>query len=197
MPLADIPSESLCGQARPSLERLRLQAVEWRVEADLRLGRHANLVLELQALTAEHPLRERFHAQLMLALYRSGRAAEALAAFEAARRTLAEQLGVNPGPDLRRLHERILRSDTGLAFAALNQDFAIQIELETFGVLAGITIVDAHAESVVSGIRRREGSLPANGIVVAMEAVNRDHFVPVEVDIAVISHQDRRAAQIF
>ena len=116
-PLADIPSESLCGQARPSLERLRLQAIEWRVEADLRLGRHANLVLELQALTAEHPLRERFHAQLMLALYRSGRAAEALAAFEAARRALAEQLGVHPGPDLRRLHERILRSDAGLAFA--------------------------------------------------------------------------------
>ena len=118
VPLADIPSESLCEQARPSLERLRLQAAEWRVEADLRLGRHADLVLELQALTAEHPLRERFHAQLMLALYRSGRAAEALAAFEVARRTLAEQLGVNPGPDLRRLHERILRADAGLAFAA-------------------------------------------------------------------------------
>ncbi|HMD94055.1 MAG TPA: AfsR/SARP family transcriptional regulator [Trebonia sp.] len=117
MPLADIPSESLCGRARPSLERLRLQAIEWRVEADLRLGRHANLVLELEALTAEHPLRERFHAQLMLALYRSGRPAEALAAFESARQTLAEQLGVHPGPDLRRLHERILRSDAGLAFA--------------------------------------------------------------------------------
>lgn len=113
-PLADIPSESLRAQARPALDRLRLQATEWRLEADLRLGRHADLVLELQALTAEYPLRERFHAQLMLALYRSGRAAEALAAFEHARRTLADQLGVDPGPDLRRLHERMLRSDAGL-----------------------------------------------------------------------------------
>ena len=112
------PSESLRAQARPALDRLRLQATEWRLEADLRLGRHADLVLELQALTAEHPLRERFHAQLMLALYRSGRAAEALAAFEHARRTLADQLGVDPGPDLRRLHERMLRSDAGLAVTA-------------------------------------------------------------------------------
>ena len=117
-PLADISSESLRAQVRPALDRLRLQATEWRLEADLRLGRHADLVLELQALTAEHPLRERFHAQLMLALYRSGRAAEALAAFEHARRTLADQLGVDPGPDLRRLHERMLRSDAGLTDTA-------------------------------------------------------------------------------
>jgi DNA-binding SARP family transcriptional activator len=113
-PLADVPSESLRVQALPALDRLRLQATEWRVDADLRLGRHADLVLELQALTAEHPLRERFHAQLMLALYRSGRAAEALAAFQHARQALADQLGVDPGPDLRRLHERMLRSDARL-----------------------------------------------------------------------------------
>lgn len=114
-PLADVPSETLRGLALPSLDRLRLQATEWRVDADLRLGRHADLVLELEALTAEHPLRERFHAQLMLALYRSGRAAEALAAFQHARQTLAEALGADPGPDLRRLHERMLRSDAALA----------------------------------------------------------------------------------
>ncbi len=114
-PLADVPSETLRGHALPSLDRLRLQATEWRVDADLRLGRHADLVLELQALTAEHPLRERFHAQLMLALYRSGRAAEALAAFQHARQALADQLGADPGLDLRRLHERMLRSDAALA----------------------------------------------------------------------------------
>lgn len=116
-PLADVPSETLRGLALPSLNRLRLQATEWRVDADLRLGRHADLVLELEALTAEHPLRERFHAQLMLALYRSGRAAEALAAFQHARQTLAEALGADPGPDLRRLHERMLRSDAALALS--------------------------------------------------------------------------------
>jgi len=116
-PLADVPSETLRGQALPPLDRLRLQATEWRVDADLRLGRHADLVLELEALAAEHPLRERFHAQLMLALYRSGRAAEALAAFQHARQTLADQLGADPGPDLRRLHERMLRSDAALALS--------------------------------------------------------------------------------
>jgi DNA-binding SARP family transcriptional activator len=114
-PLADVPSETLREQALPSLDRLRLQATEWRMDADLQLGRHADLVLELQALTAEHPLRERFHAQLMLALYRSGRAAEALAAFQYARLVLADQLGADPGPDLRRLHEQMLRFDVELA----------------------------------------------------------------------------------
>lgn len=118
-PLADVPSETLRGHALPSLDRLRLQATEWRVDADLRLGRHADLVLELESLTAEHPLRERFHAQLMLALYRSGRAAEALAAFQHARQALADQLGADPGPDLRRLHERMLRSDATLAASAV------------------------------------------------------------------------------
>ena len=116
-PLADVPSETLRGQALPPLDRLRLQATEWRVDADLRLGRHADLVLELEALAAEHPLRERFHAQLMLALYRSGRAAEALAAFQHARQTLADQLGAGPAPDPRRLHERMLRSDAALALS--------------------------------------------------------------------------------
>jgi DNA-binding SARP family transcriptional activator len=114
-PLADIPSDILRRDAVPPLERLRLQAVEWRVEADLNLGRHADLVLELTALSAEQPLRERFHAQLMLALYRSGRVAEALTAYEQARWVLADRLGVDPGPELRDLHERILRADAGQA----------------------------------------------------------------------------------
>jgi DNA-binding SARP family transcriptional activator/tetratricopeptide (TPR) repeat protein len=114
-PLADVPSEVLRRDAVPPLERLRLQAVEWRVDADLHLGRHADLLLELQALTAEYPLSERFHVQRMLALYRCGRAAEALAAYQQARQVLAEQLGTDPGPELRRLHDRILRFDAELA----------------------------------------------------------------------------------
>jgi DNA-binding SARP family transcriptional activator/Tfp pilus assembly protein PilF len=114
-PLADVPSEMLRRGAVPPLERLRLRAVEWRVDADLHLGRHADLLLELQALTSEHPLSEQFHAQRMLALYRCGRAAEALAAYQQARQVLAEQLGTDPGPELRRLHDRILRFDAELA----------------------------------------------------------------------------------
>lgn len=113
-PLADVPSEALARKVLPELDRRRAQAAEWRADAELRLGKHEDLVLDLQELTTEYPLRERFHAQLMLALYRSGRAAEALAAFEHARQTLARQLGADPGSELRGLHERILRNDPAL-----------------------------------------------------------------------------------
>src|SRR5581483_2535714 len=77
-PLADVPSDLLRRHQVPVLEQLRLQALEWRADAGLQLGRHAELVPELQALAAGHPLREHFHAQLMLALMRCGRQAEAL-----------------------------------------------------------------------------------------------------------------------
>ena len=117
-PLADIPSDALRWQTAPRLERLRLQALEWRLDADLNLGRHADLVPELQGHTAGQPLHERFHAQLMLALYRSGRGAEALAAYDRARGLLARHLGAEPGPELRDLHLRILREDTDLAIPA-------------------------------------------------------------------------------
>ena len=96
---------------------MRLQAIEWRVDADLHLGDCADLAGELQSLAALHPLRERFHAQLMLVLYRQGRQAEALAAYRDARKILSEELGIEPGPELQRLHEGILRADDGLELA--------------------------------------------------------------------------------
>jgi DNA-binding SARP family transcriptional activator/tetratricopeptide (TPR) repeat protein len=114
-PLADIPSESLRRDEVQDLEELRLQAEEWRADAALHLGRHAELVPGLQSLAARHPLRERFHGQLMLVLYRCGRQAEALAAYQCARDVLAGELGVEPGPDLRELHQRILSADPALA----------------------------------------------------------------------------------
>ena len=91
-----------------------LVALEERIEADLALGRHAELVAELEALVAAHPLRERPRAQLMLALYRSGRQADALAAYRAARDTLVEELGIEPGPELKALEAAILRQDESL-----------------------------------------------------------------------------------
>ncbi|MFY9671580.1 MAG: AfsR/SARP family transcriptional regulator, partial [Trebonia sp.] len=91
------------------LEELRLCAIEDRIDSDLALGRHADVASELAALAAVHPLRERLHGQLMIALYRSGRQAEALEAYQAARRTLVEELGLEPGPALRRLESAILR----------------------------------------------------------------------------------------
>src|SRR5436190_1188928 len=86
-----------------STDRL-LAALEERIDADLEAGRHAELVGEVEALVDRHPVRERLRAHLMLALYRSGRQAEALTAYQAARHTLVEQLGIEPGPDLQQLH---------------------------------------------------------------------------------------------
>jgi DNA-binding SARP family transcriptional activator/tetratricopeptide (TPR) repeat protein len=115
-PLTGIPSESsLLRDEVPALEALRLQAEEWRADAALRLGRHDELIPRLQTLTAQHPLREGFHAQLMLGLYRCGRQAEALAAYQRARGILIAELGIEPGPNLRELHQRMLSADPVLA----------------------------------------------------------------------------------
>ena len=96
------------------LEELRLNATEDRIDSDLALGRHASMIGELEALAAAHPLRERLHGQLMIALYRSGRQAEALEAYQKARRTLVEELGLEPGPALRQLESEILRQEPSL-----------------------------------------------------------------------------------
>ena len=114
-PLADVSSDLLLRKEVPGLEELRLQAEEWRADAALHLGRHDELVTGLQALAVQHPLRERFHAQLMLAFYRCGRQAEALAAYHDARQVLIDELGTEPGPELRQLHQQVLSADPALA----------------------------------------------------------------------------------
>ncbi|WP_433247881.1 AfsR/SARP family transcriptional regulator [Streptosporangium sp. CA-135522] len=114
--------EPLAGAVGPYAEHQRGRLVERRMsvletlmDMDLELGRHADVVSELIALTADHPLRERLRAQLMLAYYRCGRQADALAAFADTRAALIEELGIEPGPDLTALHQRILTGDPGLA----------------------------------------------------------------------------------
>lgn len=113
-PLADLAYEQFAQVEVARLEELRLAALDERIEADLALGAHSQLAGELEALVAAHPLRERFCHQLMLALYRCGRQAEALDAYRATRRALSEQLGLEPTESLRRLEERILRQDPEL-----------------------------------------------------------------------------------
>ena len=115
-PLVDVRYEAFAQPEIARLEELFATALERRIEADLALGAHAELVSELEAVVARDPLRERFRAQLMLALYRCGRQAEALAVFREGRRVLIEEVGVEPGPELRELHEAILRQAPGLEF---------------------------------------------------------------------------------
>jgi DNA-binding SARP family transcriptional activator len=113
-PLAGVPGPYAQAQ-RVRLEEWRLQLLETRLDMDLEQGCHAEAVSELTALTAAHPLRERLRELLMLALYRSGRQAEALAVYADTRRLLAEELGVDPRPGLRELQRRILQADPALA----------------------------------------------------------------------------------
>jgi DNA-binding SARP family transcriptional activator len=107
--LADLADEALVQPVASRLEELHLLALERRLEAELGLGRHADVLADIRALVAEHPLRERLHGLLMLALYRCGRQADALGAYRAARAKLVEELGISPGPALQELEGRILR----------------------------------------------------------------------------------------
>jgi class 3 adenylate cyclase/tetratricopeptide (TPR) repeat protein len=113
-PLAEFASQRFAQAGIARLEELRLACLEERIEADLACGRHAELVGELEGLVKEHPFREPLREQLMLAFYRSGRQAEALRAYQDARRMLVEELGIEPGKRLRELEQAVLRQDVSL-----------------------------------------------------------------------------------
>ena len=109
------PSRATAAGEAARLEELRVSAAEDRIDAGLALGRHAELVGELEALVAEHPLRERLRGQLMVALYRSGRQADALEVYQRTRAELVDQLGIEPGPQLQELQRAVLAQDPALA----------------------------------------------------------------------------------
>src|ERR671925_1289554 len=113
-PLAEL-GDSFALAERARLEEQRLAALELRIEAELALGRHAELVPEVEGLVREHPLRERLRGQLMLAHYRCGRQADALEVYRAGRQMLDEELGLKPGEELHRLERAILNHDPSLA----------------------------------------------------------------------------------
>ncbi len=121
-PLADLADEPFAAGEIRRLEELRLRAAELAIDADLDAGRHADVIGELDALIADHPLRERLRAQRMLALYRCGRQAEALGAYRDARAVLVEEVGVEPGAELRGLHDAILAQDPALDLARPPQE---------------------------------------------------------------------------
>ena len=160
-PLADLSAEPFAATAVARLEEQRLEALEQRIDADLALGRHASLVPELEALVAEQPYRERLRAQLMLALYRSGRQADALRAYQAARRTLGDELGLEPGPELRELEAAILRHDARLSLdgsvASAAEEPAQRFSRRRALMVAAVVLVVAAASAA---LLLRDGATP-------------------------------------
>ncbi len=124
-PLVDAGSDLLAQREVPRLTEMHLQALETSFDAGLRLGRHADAISELRRLTRVHPLRERMHALLMLALYQDGQQAAALACYRAAREVLISEAGVEPGAELTSLHQRILAADPLLDMVPEKNDGAL------------------------------------------------------------------------
>jgi DNA-binding SARP family transcriptional activator len=141
--LADFAYDEFAQPEAARLEELRLTAIELRIDADLALGRHAELVGELENLISQHPLRERLRGQLMLALYRSGRQAEALDAYRSMRRALVEELGIEPSPTLQELEQAMLRQDRALdlASAAATPERSILVAPREQGKLAALLVL--------------------------------------------------------
>jgi len=157
--LADFAYEPFAQTEIARLEELRIVALEERIEADLALGRHAELVSELEALTQAQLLRERPRAQLMLALYRAGRQADALAAYRAARDTLVEELGIEPGPDLKSLEAAILRQDESLlpeaGVAAPAMQFRRLVTILFVDVVGSMALAEALDAEALGQVLRR------------------------------------------
>ena len=175
--LADLAYESFAQPAIRRLEDLRLAALERRIDADLALGRHADLIVELEALVAEHPLLEHPRGLLMLALYRSGRQVDALGAYRAARETLVSEIGIEPGPELRELEQAILRHDPSLAAASR--------AARSRSILV-VPYTDASLDALLS-LAVPLASLPAKELIVARVVQHRD-----ELQAAAAGLEERR-----
>ena len=172
--LANVLYEPLGSSEAERLEERRLLALEDRIDADLELGRSDELIPELEALVRDHPLRERFLAQLMLALYRSERQVEALAALQAARHRLAEELGLEPGPHLRVLERQILQHDPALAAPRARSSRDKRPRWPVAVTLGATAIAAAAVIGVVLGIGQTTASRTA--------ARNSDTLVSVDAN---------------
>ncbi len=201
-PSARSTTRSICGAARPSrdlageaslrseaarLDDLRLAALEERTEAQLTLGEFGDVIGELETLTARHPLRERFWEQLMLALYRAGRQGEALAAYQRARQMLADELGIDPSPDLRRVHERILAQSPDLDLGGeplRGYRLLERIGEDPFGAIYRATQPNVGREVAVRVVHEHRANDPAfvrrfEPEAQAVAALEHQHIAPV------------------
>ena len=183
-PLADVADEPFAASQIRRLEELRLEATELAIDADLAVGRHAEVAAEIEGLIAEHPLRERLHGQRMLALYRCGRQAEALEAFRDARRVLVEQIGVEPGPELRRLHDAILRQDAGLEIEAAT------LELPRALAAAASTPIVGRADALGALRTHWRRTLHHDGALIALVGSEGMGKTRLAAELATIAHGD-------
>jgi WD40 repeat protein/DNA-binding SARP family transcriptional activator len=158
-PLADLAFEPFAQPEIALLEEQRLTALEARIEADLAAGRHASVVGELERLAAVHPTREQLAGQLMLALYRCGRQAEALEAYRDARRRLVKQVGVEPGSELRELHDAVLRQDASLDPPDVAPELPPELDAATAPRLAGRRVELARLRECWEQARNGAGAL--------------------------------------
>ena len=175
--LADLAYEDFAQDEIGRLEELRLAALEERIDADLALGRHADLVAELTGLVGEHPLRERLRSQLMLALYRSGRQAEALEAYQAGRRALLDERGLEPGPALRELEAAILRQDPALGAPTKPRPALVRRRRRGGALIAagGAVLVAAAVAAIIAIAGGDEsGSEPLGDGVAALDRASGD-----------------------
>jgi DNA-binding SARP family transcriptional activator/streptogramin lyase len=186
--LADL-DDSIGRTERAQLEEQRAAAVEQRIDAELELGRHAELLPELEALVREDPLRERRRAQLMLALYRSGRQAEALEVYRGGRKLLADELGLEPGEELRRLEKAILEQDPSLAAPPAPPTRVAEVERElrrrrpwALAVALGVLLlIAAVAAGIVLGLRNSTAVVVQPNSVAAVD----DHSGKVLADVPI------------
>lgn len=183
----DLAAEASLRSEAARLDDLRLSALEERIDAQLTLGDLAEVIGALENLTARHPLRERFWEQLMLALYRAGRQGDALTAYERARRTLADELGIDPSPDLRKVHERILAQSADLdpgGEPLRGYRLLERIGEDPFGVLyrasqpnvgreVAVRVVHEHRANDPAFVRRFESEAQA------VAALEHPHVAPV------------------
>ena len=176
----DLPLE------RARLEEQKLAAIEQRVDADLARGRSSELVGELEALVAEHPLREPFLAQLMLALYRSGRQAEALEAYRRSRAHLMDELGIDPSPRLQQLQQAILRQDDSLTIATDERTLTATALFLDLGIRGEVEAVAGRALTIGTEELARSAVRVERGLADALLAVY------VDADVAISSAERAR-----
>jgi DNA-binding SARP family transcriptional activator/Tfp pilus assembly protein PilF len=167
---ADTSASEAAAVEASRLEQVHLATLESRLDADLRLGRHAAVTGELQQLVDEHPFRERFRGLLMLALYRSGRQAEALEAYGHAHSRLVEELGVEPGLELRDLHQRMLRADPALSGPAFELATAAVTPAQLPTDLPSMTGRQAELDQLLA-LADRVGEHPGTAVIGAIDGM--------------------------